>query len=120
MAVELSVSEAFRAGANGYVLKQSAFEELRTAIEYALNNKRFVSSQIHADVREAMEDQWMRPEGYSSELTERSTRYIAETLHISMKTVEFHKTRITRKLGVQSVAELTKFAVAEGLTKLET
>lgn len=126
----ISVSEAFRAGASGYVLKQSASDELRAAIESVLANKRFLSKKIDADVREAVEHEWFRPEGYSSDLTARqreilvlladgrSTRHIANELNISMKTVEFHKANITRKLGVHTTSDLIKFALAQGITTL--
>jgi DNA-binding NarL/FixJ family response regulator len=126
----ISISEAFRVGANGYVLKQSAAEELRLAIETVLANKRFLSQKIPPEVREALEHDWFRPEDYSSDLTDRqrevlvllakgrSTRHIAQELDISMKTVEFHKANITRKLGVHTTSELIKFALAQGLTTL--
>ncbi len=126
----ISVSEAFRAGASGYVLKQSASDELLEAIENVLMNKRYVSRKIDADVREAVEHEWFRPEGYSSELTNRqreilvlladgrSTKDIAQALNISMKTVEFHKANITRKLGVHTTSDLIKFALAQGITSL--
>jgi DNA-binding NarL/FixJ family response regulator len=67
----ISVSEAFRAGANGYVLKQSASDELRTAIDTVLAHKRFLSNTIEPQVREAVEHEWFRPEGYSGDLTGR-------------------------------------------------
>jgi DNA-binding NarL/FixJ family response regulator len=126
----ISVSEAFRAGASGYVLKQSASDELHAAIDAVMMNKRFVSRKIDADVREAVEHEWFRPEGYSSELTGRqreiltlladgrSTKDIAQQLNISMKTVEFHKANITRKLGVHTTSDLIKFALAQGITSL--
>jgi DNA-binding NarL/FixJ family response regulator len=126
----ISISEAFKAGASGYVLKQSASEELRQAIDSVLANKRFLSRQITPEVREALEHEWFKPEGYSGDLTDRqrevlvllakgrSTRHIAEELDISMKTVEFHKANITRKLGVHTTSELIKFALAHGLTTL--
>jgi DNA-binding NarL/FixJ family response regulator len=126
----ISISEGFRAGASGYVLKQSASEELRLAIETVLANKRFLSEKIEPEVREALEHEWFRPEGYSSDLTDRqreilvllskgsTTRHIAQQLNISMKTVEFHKANITRKLGVHTTADLIKFALAHGLTTL--
>jgi len=126
----ISVSEAFRAGASGYVLKQSASDELHAAIESVMMNKRFVSRKIDSDVREAVEHEWFRPEGYSSDLTTRqreilvlladgrSTKDIAQTLKISMKTVEFHKANITRKLGVHTTSDLIKFALAQGITSL--
>ena len=126
----ISISEAFKAGASGYVLKQSASEELRQAIDSVLANKRFLSRQITPEVREALEHEWFKPEGYSGDLTDRqrevlvllakgrSTRHIAQELDISMKTVEFHKANITRKLGVHTTSELIKFALAHGFTTL--
>jgi DNA-binding NarL/FixJ family response regulator len=126
----ISISEAFRAGASGYVLKQSASEELHAAIESVSANKRFLSKNIDAEVRESVEHEWFRPEGYSSDLTGRqreiltlladgqTTRHIAEQLNISMKTVEFHKANITRKVGVHTTPDLIKFALAQGLTSL--
>jgi DNA-binding NarL/FixJ family response regulator len=126
----VSISEAFRAGANGYVVKQSASEELRQAIETVLANKRFLSRMIAPEVRESLEHEWFRPEGYSADLTDRqrevlvllaegrTTRHIAQELNISLKTVEFHKANITRKLGVHTTADLIKFALDRGLTTL--
>ena len=126
----IAISEGCRAGASGYVLKQSASEELRLAIETVIANKRFLSEKIAPDVRESMEHEWFRPEGYSGDLTGRqreilvllaqgqSARRIAQQLNISMKTVEFHKANITRKLGVHTTSDLIKFALAHGLTTL--
>jgi DNA-binding NarL/FixJ family response regulator len=130
LAEAISVSEAFKAGASGYVLKQSASDELYAAIESVMMNKTFVSRKIDSDVRESVEHKWSRPEGYSSDLTARqreilvllangrSTKDIAQTLKISMKTVEFHKANITRKLGVHTNSDLIKFALAQGITTL--
>ncbi len=126
----ISISEAFRAGANGYVLKQSASDELRMAIDTVLAHKRFLSYTIDPQVREAVEHEWFRPEGYSGNLTGRqreilallsegrTARNIAQHLNISMKTVEFHKANITHKLGVHTTSDLIKFALAEGITTL--
>jgi DNA-binding NarL/FixJ family response regulator len=126
----ISISEAFRAGANGYVVKQSASAELRQAIETVLANKRFLSRMIAPEVRESLEHEWFRPEGYSADLTDRqrevlvllaegrTTRHIAQELNISLKTVEFHKANITRRLGIHTTADLIKFALDRGLTTL--
>ena len=126
----ISVSEAFRSGAHGYVLKQSAGEELHLAIQTVLANKRFLSKNISMEVRETFEDEWFRPEDYSSNLTGRqrqiltllaegrTIRHIAAELSISMKTVEFHKANITRKVGVHTTSDLIKFALAQGITTL--
>lgn len=128
----VAISEAFRSGASAYVVKHAAGEELRAAITHVLaSNRVFLSSHIAEEVREAMEDQWMRPNGYSSDLTARqrevlvmaangaSSKEISQALNISMKTVEFHKGRITHKLGIHTASELTKFALAQGLITLE-
>jgi DNA-binding NarL/FixJ family response regulator len=127
----ISISEAFRAGASGYVLKQSASDELHAAIESVLSYKRYLSKSIDSEVREAVEHEWFRPEGYSSDLTGRqreilvlvaegcSARDIAQQLNISVKTVEFHKANITGKLGVHTTSDLIKFALAQGITSLQ-
>jgi DNA-binding NarL/FixJ family response regulator len=126
----ISISEAFRAGASGYVLKQSASEDLRRAIDSVLANKRFLSENIEPEVREAVEHEWFRPEGYSGDLTGRqreilvllsegrTARHIAQQLNISIKTVEFHKANIIHKLGVHTTSDLIKFALAQGITTL--
>ena len=126
----IAVSEGFRAGAMGYVLKQDASDELHAAVKSVMANRRFVSSKLDVEVREAMECQWSRPEGYSTNLTDRqrqilamladgiSTRDIAKELNISMKTVEFHKANITRKLGVRTTSDLIRVALASGMTAL--
>ncbi len=124
------VSEGFRKGANGYVLKQSASTELLSAIRTVMSNRRYVSPEVAADVRESIEHPWSRPDGYHVQLTPRQhevlgmlangvpTTTIATALGISMKTVEFHKAAIMNKLGIKTIAELTKFALVQGMTKL--
>jgi DNA-binding NarL/FixJ family response regulator len=124
------VSEAFKAGASGYVLKQAASDELHEAIESVMMKKTFVSRMIDLEVRESVEHTWSRPEGYSSDLTTRqreilvllangqSAGNIAKALKISTKTVEFHKANISRKLGVHTNTGLVKFALDQGLTNL--
>ena len=124
------VSEGFRKGADGYVLKQSASTELMTAIHTVMSNRRYVSAEVEADVRESIEYPWIRPEGYHVQLTPRqqevlrmyanghSAKTIAATMGISVKTVEFHKTGLVKKLGLKTTSDLTKFALAQGLTKL--
>lgn len=126
----ISISEAFRAGASGYVLKQSASDELRAAIDSVVANQRFLSKEIDPEVREVMEHEWFRPKDYSGDLTDRereilmllaegrARKHIAEQLNISMKTVEYHKANLTRKLGVHTTSDLIKFALAQGFTTL--
>jgi DNA-binding CsgD family transcriptional regulator len=77
-----------------------------------------------------LEHEWFRPESYTGDLTGRqreilsllsqggTAKKIAQQLKISVKTVEFHKANITRKLGVHTTSDLIKFALAHGLTTL--
>ena len=124
------VSEGFQKGANGYVLKQSAAAELLTAISTVMSNRRYLSAEVAADVRESIEHPWIRPEGYHVHLTPRqqevlrmfanglSAKTIATTMSISVKTVEFHKAGIVKKLGLKTASDLTRFALAQGMTEL--
>jgi DNA-binding NarL/FixJ family response regulator len=49
----------------------------------------------------------------------KTTRQIAELLHVSVKTIETHRQQIMNKLEIRSIAELTKYAIREGLSTLE-
>ncbi|MBM4273362.1 MAG: response regulator transcription factor [Deltaproteobacteria bacterium] len=126
------VLNMMRAGASGYLLKDCAFEELSQAIRLVLANKTYLSP----GVAEIIIQDYVRgiPQQASSAfsvLTRRerevlqlmaegkSTSQIAEAIHVSVKTVETHRQQIMNKLGIRSIAELTKYAIREGLTSLE-
>ncbi len=125
------VINMLKTGAQGYLLKDCAFEELTHAIRLVMANKTYLSPGVAEIV---VKDYVHRLPGATpsvfSVLTARerevlqlmaegkSTSQIAELLHISVKTVETHRQQIMHKLGMRSVAELTKYAIREGLTSL--
>jgi len=124
------VMNMLKAGASGYLLKDSAFEELATAIRMVLNNKIYLSTEIaNVVVKDYL--QGGGDESVFSVLTPRerevlqlmaegkSSRQIADQLNISIKTVETHRMQIMHKLQIFNVAELTKYAIREGLSSLD-
>jgi DNA-binding NarL/FixJ family response regulator len=127
------VTRMLKAGAAGYLLKDSAFGELAEAIRAVAAGRKYLSPSIgesliddyinHPDpgagsvfsalsVRER-EVLQLLAEGHSA-------KEIAIHLHVSVKTAETHRRHIMERLDVHSVAELTKLAVREGLTSLES
>jgi DNA-binding NarL/FixJ family response regulator len=125
------VRAAFEAGAHGYVLKRCAFADLVEAMETVLRSHCYVSRDI-ADVLVDNCRSQSRPKiGDDVELSTRerevtqlfaeghSTRDIAERLHVSAKTVGTHREHIMTKLGLHGIAQLTRYALREGLTTLE-
>ncbi len=126
------VINMLKAGAHGYLLKDCAFEELAYAIRLVMANKTYLSpgvaeivvkdyvSRIPSPVQTAFSVLTAREREVLQLMAEgKSTANIAELLHISIKTVETHRQQIMHKLGIRSVAELTKYAIREGLTSLE-
>jgi two-component system response regulator NreC len=119
------------AGASGYLLKECAFEELVRAINTVMAKKKYLSPGI-SDIliEEYVKKTTQEKPTIYSKLTPRereilqliaegkNTKEIARYLFISVKTVETHRRHIKKKLKVQSVAELTKIAIREGLTVL--
>jgi DNA-binding NarL/FixJ family response regulator len=117
--------KALEAGASGYVLKSEAAEELLTAIGEARKGNVYVSPNFGQDVIEGIRGSVGKR--CSLELTDRQrqilqliaegrqNKEIAEILQVSVKTVEFHRGRLISKLGAHTVAELTRFAIQEGL-----
>jgi DNA-binding NarL/FixJ family response regulator len=120
-------TEAFRAGASGYVLKSSAAKELKTAILEALNGRTYVTPRIAKEVLEGLMRGPAEGDDRLQSLTPRqrevlqlvaeghTSKEIAGILNVSAKTVEFHKGRIKMELGLRSIAELTQFAVKRGI-----
>jgi two-component system, NarL family, response regulator NreC len=125
------VLQMFKAGAAGYLLKDCAFEELTRAIRSVLDGQAYLSPGIAGlVVGEFLRN--LTGEGAPSfpSLTARerevlqlmaegkSTKEIAGRLKVSVKTVETHRRQVMEKLQLGSVAELTKYAIREGLTSL--
>ena len=119
------------AGASGYLLKDAAFEELTLAIKAVLKGQVYLRPAISGVVLSQSLARF-NPNARSDrvQLSKReqevlqliaegqSTKKIAATLHVSVKTVETHRKQIMDKLDIHSVAELTKYAVREGVTFL--
>jgi len=118
---------ALDTGALAYVLKTGAAEELLTALDQARRGRLYVSPEFGTDVIESVRAAAGRPARAPAALTERQRQILqlvaegrqnkemAEVLGVSVKTVEFHRGRLMAKLNARSVAELTRYAVQEGL-----
>lgn len=113
------VSEAFRVGVRGYVSKRAAASELLTAIKQVLEGRTYVTPLVSAETPGAAKDakrltlrqlEILRlvAEGYQN-------KEIAQLLKISVKTVEFHKTRIMSELDIHTPAGLTRYAIDHGI-----
>ncbi len=119
------------AGAKGYVLKEAAAKELLQAIREVARGGTYVSPQLADDPRARSagsgvpeRDAYRRLAPREREVLKllsegETSRRIATQLSISPRTVETHRRNIMRKLGLRSVAELTKYAIREGLTSVE-
>ncbi len=127
------VSDMLQAGAAGYVVKSSPIEEVVHAIKTVVIGKTFLSPEIAGSiVQDYVRGTPSKKDSTRSALTDRekevlqlvaegkSSKQIAADLHVTTKTIEWHRKGIMDKLGIRSIAELTKYAVREGLTTLDT
>jgi DNA-binding NarL/FixJ family response regulator len=126
------VQQMLMAGAAGYVLKGSAFEDLATAIQAVLSGRIYTSPKI-TDVVLADYSRQLAGDRVpvASPLSDRerevlqllaegqSNKMIAAKLGVSVTTIDSHRKHIMDKLGLHSIAELTKYAIREGLTSPE-
>lgn len=126
------IGEMLSAGASGYLLKQSATDELHQAIQTVLSGKKYISPDVAGVMvqdyvsRLAQEKPDVKRELTAKErqvlqlvAEGKSTKEIASILNVSIPTIETHRQHIMEKLDLHSVAELTKYAVRRGLTSLE-
>jgi len=121
------VREMFRAGAKGYVIKDCLFEELLHAIQTVVEGKVYVSPLVGETIVEDYTSKYDDKSAFNvlskreRELLQllaegKTTKQAAALMQISPKTARAHRLRIMNKLVIDNVAQLTKYAVQEGLT----
>jgi two-component system response regulator NreC len=126
------VKESLKAGASGYVLKSYLFDELLNALKAVETNEHYLSPRITGVVidnyrTEQATDTTQQPPSLSARERQilqliaegKTIKEIARVLHISSKTADANRRQIMNKLGIFNTAELTKYAIREGLTTLE-
>jgi len=127
------VARAIRAGASGFVLKENSADELVQAIFQVAAGGVFLSPQVvqivveqlvrHGDVpvkAQRLEVLTPREREVAQLLSEGYTpRQIARQFHVSTKTIDTHRYQILKKLNLKNIAELTRLALQEGLTRLD-
>ncbi|MBU0516917.1 MAG: response regulator transcription factor [Proteobacteria bacterium] len=127
------VSGMLAAGAAGYLVKEAAYDEVVQAIRVVRGRRTYLSPAVAGIVVQDFVQRAGRDRPtFKPQLTDRerevlqlvaegkTTKYIADRLYISAKTVESHRRQLMDKLGVRSIAELTKCAIRLGLTSLDT
>jgi len=127
------VSAMLEAGACGYVLKANAYDNLQRAIEAAVQGKSYLCPEVTQGViGGSTRGSGSTAEYSTTSLSPRerevlqllaegqSSPEIGKRLFVATTTVETHRRNIMRKLGIHSVADLTKYAIREGLTSVDT
>jgi DNA-binding NarL/FixJ family response regulator len=116
---------ALEAGANGYAVKSSGRSEILAAVEKVLEGNRYITPGVGGDGLDSRKDPGRAAASLRLTARERqilqltaegkSRKELAFALGISEKTVAFHKDNVKRKLGLRSTAQLTRYALDEGL-----
>jgi DNA-binding NarL/FixJ family response regulator len=127
------VGRMLQAGARGYLLKECAFDELAQAIDDVTKGRIYLGRKIQGVVvGDYVERLSGNHTGAAVSLTNKerevlqlvaegkSTKEIAQALGITVKTVETHRHNIMDRLGIRSIAQLTKYAIRQGLTSLDS
>lgn len=126
------VVEMLKAGALGYILKSCLFDEVLSAIEVVRKNGYYLSPKItDVVIKDCIDKQSVPIKSYAGDLQPRereiiqlvaeglTTKQIALRLNLSPKTVDSNRRQVMVKLGINNVAQLTKYAIREGLTSAE-
>lgn len=125
------VKESLKAGASGYVLKSYLFDELLNALKAVEANGYYLSPRITGVVIENYRTEEVPDDTQPPKLTTRerqilqliaegkTVKEIARMLHVSSKTADANRRQIMNKLNIFNIADLTKYAIREGLTTLE-
>jgi DNA-binding NarL/FixJ family response regulator len=130
-ATEQYVLEALRNGASGYVLKDADAEELERAIRSVVRGEKYLTPAVSKHLLDDYMRRIRSDEAQAASATRaltarqreilqliaegRSTREIAERLHLSVKTVETHRAQIMQRLEIYDVAGLTRYAIRAGI-----
>jgi DNA-binding NarL/FixJ family response regulator len=130
---EQFVAGMLKAGASGYLLKDCAADELCHAIRAVMAGETYLSPKIASIVvedyrRDLSKSELTHPPELTSREREvlqlvaegRTSKNIAERLHVSVKTIEAHRQQIMDKLNIRTVAGLTKYAIRKGITSIQS
>lgn len=130
-ATEEYVLQALRAGASGYLLKDSAPLELALALQAVARGESYLSPPVSRQVVESYVQRTGREAQPLAALTSRqreilqliaegnSTKEIASRLALSVKTVETHRSQLMERLGIRDVAGLVRYAIRHGLVSAD-
>lgn len=128
------VREVLRAGARGFLLKSDAGRDLVAAVEALQRQRTFFTTRVSQMVLDGFLNRRERAEAYPNAaadvLTSRereviqllaegkTSKEVAVALNLSVKTAETHRTNLMRKLGLHSIADLTRYAVRNGIVQV--